>query len=38
MNASTHWNQLRQLEVLQHGLGSLFSHSPAQWPEGQEEQ
>jgi len=32
------WNQLRQLEALQHGLGSLFSRSPAQWPEGQEEQ
>ena len=38
MNALTRWNQLRQLEALQHGLGSLFSRSPAQWPEGQEEQ
>ncbi|MBE7499240.1 MAG: Hsp20/alpha crystallin family protein [Verrucomicrobiales bacterium] len=37
MNALTHWNQLRQLEALQHGLGSLFSRSPAQWREGQEE-
>ena len=37
MNALTRWNQLRQLEALQHGLGSLFSRSPAQWPEGQEE-
>ena len=38
MNALTRWNQLRQLEALQHGLGSLFNRSPAQWPEGQEEQ
>ena len=37
MNALTRWNQLKQLEALQHGLGSLFSRSPAQWPEGQEE-
>ena len=37
MNALTRWNQLRQLEALQHGLGSLFSRSPAQWPENQEE-
>lgn len=37
MNALTRWNQLRQLEALQHGLGSLFTRSPAQWPEGQEE-
>jgi HSP20 family protein len=37
MNALTRWNQLRQLEALQQGLGSLFSRSPAQWPEGQEE-
>ena len=29
---------MRQLEALQHGLGSLLSRSPAQWPEGQEEQ
>jgi HSP20 family protein len=38
MNALTRWNQLRQLEALQQGLGGLFSRSPAQWPEGQEEQ
>jgi len=38
MNTLTRWNQLRQLEAMQHGLGSLFSRSPAQWPEGQEEQ
>ena len=38
MNTLTRWNQLRQLEALQHGLGSLFSRSPALWPEGQEEQ
>ena len=37
MNALTRWNQLRQLEALQHSLGSLFSRSPSQWPEGQEE-
>ena len=37
MNTLTRWNQLRQLEALQHGLGSLFSRSTAQWPEGQEE-
>src|SRR5438445_3980678 len=37
MNALTRWNQLKQLEALQHGLGSLFSRSPAQWAEGQEE-
>src|SRR5712671_1718377 len=37
MNTSTNWNQLRQLEALQHGLGSLFSRPPAQWAEGQEE-
>jgi len=38
MNTLTRWNQLRQLEALQHGLGSLLNRSPAQWPEGQEEQ
>jgi len=37
MNTLTRWNQLKQLEALQHGLGSLFSRSPTQWPEGQEE-
>lgn len=37
MNALTRWNQLRQLEALQHGLGSLFSRSSALGPEGQEE-
>jgi len=37
MNTLTRWNQLRQLEALQQGLGSLFSRAPAQWPEGQEE-
>ena len=38
MNTLTRWNQLRQLEALQPSLGSLFSRSPAQWPERQEEQ
>ena len=37
MNTLTRWNQLRQLEALQHGLGSLLSRSPTQWSEGQEE-
>ena len=37
MNTLTRWNQLRQLEALQHGMGNLFSRSTAQWPEGQEE-
>ncbi len=37
MNALTRWNQLRQLEALQHGLGSLFNRSSSQWTEGQEE-
>jgi len=37
MNTLTRWNQLRQLEALQHGMGSRFNRSPAQWPEGQEE-
>lgn len=37
MNALTRWNQLKQLEALQHGLGSLFNRSSVQWPEGQEE-
>ena len=38
MNALAQWNQYRELQALQHGLGSLFSRSPVQWPEGQEEQ
>ena len=38
MNTLTRLNQLRQLEALQHGLGSLFSRSPVHLPEGQEEQ
>jgi len=37
MNTLTRWNQLRQLEALQHGLGSLLGRSPAQRPDGQEE-
>ena len=37
MNPLIHWNQLKELEALRHGLGSLFSRAPAQWPEGQEE-
>jgi HSP20 family protein len=38
MHTLAQWNQYRELEALRHGLGSLFSQSPAQWPEGQEEQ
>jgi HSP20 family protein len=37
MNALTRWNQLKELEALRHGLGSLLNRSPAPWPEGQEE-
>src|ERR1051326_766704 len=37
MNAFTRWNQLKELDALRLGLGSLFNRSPAQWPEGQEE-
>ena len=37
MNTLTRLNHLRQLEALQHGLGSLFGRASAQWPEGQEE-
>ena len=37
MNVLTRWNQLKELEALQHGLGSLFNRSPAPWPEGREE-
>jgi HSP20 family protein len=38
MNPLTRLNQLRQLEALQHGLGSMFSRAPVHLPEGQEEQ
>jgi hypothetical protein len=38
MNGLTRWNQLKELEALRHGLGSLFSRSPGHSPEGQEEQ
>jgi HSP20 family protein len=37
MNTFTRWNQLKELDALRLGLGSLFNRSPAQWPEGQEE-
>ena len=37
MNTMTRWNQLRELEALQHGLGSLFNRSPVHSLEGQEE-
>jgi HSP20 family protein len=38
MNALTRWNQLKELEALRHGLGSLFNRSPVHSTEGQEEQ
>jgi HSP20 family protein len=37
MNALTRWNQFKELEDLQHTLGSLFSRSQVHWPAGQEE-
>ncbi|SPE58858.1 Heat shock protein, Hsp20 family [Verrucomicrobia bacterium] len=37
MNALASWNQFKQMEDLQHTLGSLFGRSRARWPEGQEE-
>ena len=38
MNALTRWNQLKEIEALRHGLGSLFSRSSVHLAEGQEEQ
>lgn len=38
MNALTHWNQLKELDALRHGLGAFFSRSPVRMAEGQEEQ
>ena len=37
MNALTRWHQLKELEALRHGLGSLLGRSPVLAPEGQEE-
>ena len=37
MNVLTRLNQFKELEDLQHTLGSLFGRSQARWPEGQEE-
>ena len=37
MNALTRWHQLKELEALRHGLGSLFGRSAVPLPEGQEE-
>ena len=37
MNTLISWNQLREMDALRHGLGSLLGRSPAQRPEGQEE-
>jgi HSP20 family protein len=38
MHTLAQWNQYRELEVLRHGLGSLFGRSSVQLREGQEEQ
>ena len=38
MNTLTRWNQLKELEVLRHGLANMLSHSPIRLTEGQEEQ
>ena len=37
MNTLLRWNQLKEMEALRHGLGSLLGRSPAQRPEGHEE-
>jgi len=37
MNALTRYNQFKELEDLQHTLGSLFNRSQVRWPAGQEE-
>ena len=37
MNTLTQWNQFKELEALQHSLGSLFGRPRAQRVEGQEE-
>jgi HSP20 family protein len=36
MNALTRWNQLKDLEDLQHTLGSLFGRSKLRWSAGEE--
>lgn len=38
MNTLTRWNQLKELEALRHGLGTLFARAPVDSPEGQQEQ
>lgn len=38
MNTLRRWHQLKELEALRHGLGSLFGRSPVHLPEGQQEQ
>ena len=37
MNVMTRWNQFKELEDLQHTLGSLFGRAQVRWPEGKEE-
>jgi len=37
MNTLTRWNQLREMEALQHGLASLINRPPVHRPEGHEE-
>jgi len=36
MNVLERWNQLNELEDLQHSLGSLFTRSSARWSKGHE--
>ncbi len=38
MNAITRWDQVKELEALRHGLGSLFGRSRVHLTEGQQEQ
>lgn len=37
MNALKRWNQLKEMEAIQHGLEGLLRRSSATWPAGQEE-
>jgi HSP20 family protein len=37
MDELARWNQLKEIQAIQHGLASLRSCSPPRWPEGQEE-
>lgn len=37
MSALKRWNQLKEMEAIQHGLEGLLRRSSAHWPAGQEE-